>query len=158
MCMCCNILLADQKYPLPQPLALSQQCTAHNHTMLHSPIDLRDTTQKFAIFDISQRLPPTCLREIARRLKVPKDAMQRILSENSRGEERYYQVFKWWLEVGGGGEGKGGGKGEFVGSGGEMTFVHLRAVLEGCQQFAVCRVMLRRLIGHRTDTAVTVAS
>ena len=156
--MCYNHLPADQQNTLPQPPALSQQCTAHNHTLLHSPIDLGDTTQKFAILDISQRLPPTSLREITRRLKVPKDAVQCILSENSREEERYYQVFRWWLESGGAGKGRGGEKGEHVGSGGEMTFAHLRAVLEGCQQSAVCRVMLRRLSGHRTDTVVTVAS
>ncbi|CAI8010036.1 hypothetical protein GBAR_LOCUS6666 [Geodia barretti] len=105
-----------------------------DHHLLNSIIDMSLIKHKYAILDVCQRLPPSVsvMNDFAQRLNIPLDRVRQITNDSTMQEERYYQMLKFWLGEGGGGESK-------------RTFMELRDALVSCQQLTASDIILRRL-------------
>ena len=121
--------------PLPSPplhsppSPIGADTAEHLSGLLHCAVDLRNSTHRFAILDISQRLGADRWSAIARKLCLQEDDIQRIQKAESCVEERYYKMLKQWVKLRQDG----------------ATFAALQDALTSCNQTAAVSVVVRRL-------------
>ena len=135
---------------IPSGQNISHHPLPESH-FLRQSINISTAKHKFALLDISQRLPAHSLVPFAQQLCIPVETVREVCVKYSGVEERYYQVglaaykssfeqlcmticlamqmLKLWV----------------CGSDGQATFADLHKVLEACQHQTVCNVMMRRL-------------
>ena len=119
--------------PLPSPFpSVASDTTESLSGLLHCAVNLRNSTHKFAILDISQRLGADRWSAIARKLCLQEEDIQEIQTTESCVEERYYKMLKQWVKS----------------RQDEATFAALRDTLTSCNQTAAVGVVLRRLEIH----------
>ena len=65
---------------------------------MRTVIQLENTTHKFAILDISQRLDYNKFVVFSRTLELPDDLIEAIRETNDLHEEQFYCVLKRWIQ------------------------------------------------------------